>query len=76
MFRQLHAIGQFWLDRWNATSGIGGLRAIDTQELIAEAAGDHQVPNASLNGPTATSVTRERAKGFHRGCQNVAVRAS
>ena len=55
MVRQLPSIARFWLTRWNATPGISGLRAIDTQKVIAEAAGDHQVPNAYLTSPPAHS---------------------
>jgi hypothetical protein len=38
-----------------------------TREVIEKAAGDRRVPNASLNGPTPTPVTRERAEDFSRG---------
>jgi hypothetical protein len=63
---QLHSIGRFWLDRWNDTPGIAGLRAIDTQEVIEEAVGDHQVPNASNGHDQSTPVTRECGEGFPR----------
>ena len=37
---QLQAVSRFWLERWNGTPKLGGLRAVEPHEVLKEAAGD------------------------------------
>jgi hypothetical protein len=56
MLREVQSVSRFYVRNWWST-----------YEMREEAAGDHQVPDASLNGPLlSTPVTREWGDGFSR----------
>jgi hypothetical protein len=69
MMRHVQSVASFWVQRWNELpplGALGGLTAIDTRKVIEEAAGDHQVPNASNGHDQSTGVVPACGEGFPR----------
>src|ERR1700747_636395 len=66
--RQVHAIGRFWLDHWNDPRGIGRIDGGAAREVMREAVGDHQIPNALMPPPVHSSDPDEHPWGHPKTC--------
>jgi hypothetical protein len=69
--RQVHTIGRFWLDRWSDPRGIGRIDGGAAREVMREAVGDRQIPNALMPPPVHSSDPDEHPSGHPQVSQNL-----